>query len=118
MSMRTAGFAGKFFVAIIACASFAGSARGFAHFWEITQIYTNASGTLQYIELFVPFNNEEFTQGQQFNVSNVGDTVTNTFVFPTNLTPPTANRRMPLGTAGIQAAGAPAPDFIIPNNFL
>jgi hypothetical protein len=116
--MRTAGFTGKLFVAIIACASFAGSAHGFAHLWQITEVYTNSSGTLQFIELFDANFGEEFTAGQSINVSNIGFSQTNTFTFPGNLTPPTANKHMLLGTAGIQAAGAPAPDFIIPSGFL
>jgi hypothetical protein len=96
------------------------TAKGAQHFWELQEIYTNSSGTLQFIELFEPFAGEQFVGGFDVEIVNIGATQTNTFTIPTNLpnSPSTAGRTFLLGTAGIQAAGGPAPDYIIPDNFL
>lgn len=88
------------------------------HLWAISEVYSNASGTLQFIEFQTTFGSQQFIGAHQVMVSNIGNTLTNTFNIPTNLPSDSANRRFLIGTAGIQAAGGPAPDYIIPNNFL
>lgn len=89
------------------------------HLWNLNEIYTNSSGSLQFIELFDPMGGQNFVNGFSIMVSNVGNTQTNTFVVPGNpLAGETLNRSLLFGTAGVQAAGGPAPDYIIPNNFL
>jgi hypothetical protein len=97
-------------------------ARAAFHLWSIQEVYTNSSGSLQFIELvdndqFGGFQN--FVNGQQINVSNAANTLTNTFTIPGSSLPGnTLDHMLLFGTAGIQAAGAPAPDYIIPDNFL
>ena len=93
-------------------------AQGAFHLWSIREIYTDSSGTLQFIELFTSDFSQEFVGGQQIVVRNVGNTLQNTFTIPSNLPSGTANRSFLLGTAGIDPSGGPAPDFVIPNNFL
>ena len=88
------------------------------HLWSLREIYTDASGDLQFIELFTTSGFEQFIAGHQIHVSNPGGTLTHTFTIPSNLSGSTANRALLFGTAGIQAFGAPAPNFIIPNDFL
>ena len=88
------------------------------HLWTIREIYSDASGNLQFIELFTTSGSEQFVIGQQIVVANVGNTVTHSLTVPANLAGSTANRALLFGTASLQAAGAPAPDFIIPNGFL
>ena len=88
------------------------------HLWTITEVYTDSTGNLQFIELVDNFGGQNFIGGQGFQVSNVGNTLTHTYTFPTSLPSDGAGTHLLLGTAGIQAAGGPAPDFIIPNNFL
>jgi hypothetical protein len=93
-------------------------AHASAHLWNITEIYSNSSGTLQFIEMFTTSTGQSnFVTARSIQVSN--GVTTNTFNVPsTTLAGSTANRNLLFGTAGIQAAGGPAPDFIIPNNFL
>lgn len=88
------------------------------HLWNIAEIYTNSSGTLQFIELQTSFGSQQFVAGQSISVTNLAGTTTNSFTIPANLPGNTANRRFLLGTAGLQAAGGPAPDYIIANGFL
>jgi hypothetical protein len=94
-------------------------ARAAFHLWNIDEVYTNSSGTLQFIELTDSSGGQNFVNGQQIQVSNTGNTLTNTFTIPGSSLPGnTFNHSLLLGTAGIQAAGGPAPDYIIPNGFL
>jgi serralysin len=90
------------------------------HLWQLNEIYTNNTGTLQFIEMKNANNFENFVANQQIKVSNVGATQTNTFTIPStgNLPGDTINKSLLFGTSGLQAAGGPAPDFIIPDGFL
>jgi hypothetical protein len=88
------------------------------HLWNIREIYTDTSGSLQFVELFCTFGSQQFVGGQQIRVANVGGSATHTFTIPSNLPGDTANHTFLLGTSGLQAAGGPVPDFIIPSNFL
>jgi len=106
---------------VVLCAStmIATPARAAFHLWNLQELYSNSSGTLQFIELFTTSNTQtNFSVVRSIAVSNVGATLTNTFNLPTGTLAPTFNRSLLFGTAGIQAAGGPAPDYIIPNGFL
>ena len=95
------------------------SAQAAFHLWTIREIYSDASGDLQFIELFTTSGFEQFVNGQQINVANVGKTITHSLTLPGGALPgSTANRALLFGTAGLQAAGGPAPDYIIPSGFL
>jgi serralysin len=105
-------------IGFLVCGAAVTPARAAFHLWNITEIYTDNTGTLQFIEMFDANNNEQFMSGQSIQVTNLGNTQTNTFAVPSNSGAPTLNHRLLFGTAGIQAAGGPTPDFIIPSNFL
>lgn len=88
-----------------------------AHSWRFNEVFSNADGTVQFIEL-------QESAGNSFEVNLDGKWITETvngttFNFPGNLTGDTANRHLLLATAAFAAlAGAPTPDYIIPENFL
>ena len=106
---------------VVLCAStmIATPARAAFHLWNLQELYSNSSGTLQFIELFTTSNTQtNFSVVRSITVSNVGATLTNTFNLPTGTLAPTANKSLLFGTAGLQAAGGPAPNYIIPNGFL
>jgi hypothetical protein len=88
------------------------------HLWQLRELYSDSTGSLQFIELFTTFDSQQFVAGQQISVSNIGNTLTNTFTIPTNLPGSSANKSFLFGTSGLQAAGGPAPDYIIPSDFL
>jgi hypothetical protein len=88
------------------------------HEWNIREIYTNASGDLQFIELFAPSSSQQFVTNQQIQVSNVGNTQSHTFTITSEPSEDSFNRALLFATAGVQAAGGPTPDYILPNNFL
>lgn len=107
-------------VAVLAGAMATPSARATFHLWAINEIYTNNTGTLQFIELRDTFGGQNNIGGRQIDVTNLANTITNSFSIPFGDTLPgnTLNRSLLFGTAGLQAAGGPAPDYIIPDSFL
>jgi len=87
------------------------------HLWNIRELYSDSSGNLQYIELFTSSSGQEFVGGQQIRVTSGG--TTHTLTLPSsNLPSDSANHAFLIGTAGIQAAGAPAPNYFMPSGFL
>ncbi|MBI4716433.1 MAG: PEP-CTERM sorting domain-containing protein [Planctomycetes bacterium] len=87
------------------------------HLWQFSELYTNADGSVQFIELTTSFDAQQFTAGQRIRASS-GPTLRD-FVFPGNTPAPTGNHRLLLATAPFAALpGAVAPDFILPNGFL
>ena len=94
------------------------SAHAAFHLWTIREIYSNSSGTLQFIEFFTASSSQQFVGGQQVQVSNIGASQTHTFTIPTSFAGDSGNHAFLMGTAGLQAAGGPAPDFIMPDGFL
>jgi hypothetical protein len=90
-------------------------AQSGVHLWRLTELFSNADGTIQFIEMTTccgSAGGEIFVGGQHLT-SNTGD-----FIFPGNLTMSTANKHLLLGTSGYASLpGAPVPDYIIPNHF-
>ncbi len=86
------------------------------HLFSFSQVYSNASGTVQYVELIADQGGQQFTTGHTL-VSTDGMT-TRTYTITTNLPGDTTNRRMLFGTAGVQQAFGVVPDYVIPNGFL
>src|SRR5262245_25475910 len=85
-----------------------------AHLWRVTELFSNADGTIQFIELTTccgSTGGEIFLSGQHLT-SNGHD-----FVFPGNLNPGT-NKHILLATDGFAALpGAPTRDYTLPPNF-
>lgn len=89
------------------------------HLYAIDELFTNADGTIQFVELSMPGgggNGENFWNGH-FLVSTNGSTTTS---FATSNLPSssTANTHVLLATAGFQALTGITPNFVIPNGFL
>jgi hypothetical protein len=91
-------------------------ARAAFHFWEIREVYTDASGTNQFIEFFSSPGSQQFVGGQVIRVTST--TGTNTFTIPSHLPGDSAGKSFIVGTLSITNFGAPKPDYIIPNNFV
>ena len=95
-----------------------GSSKAAFHLWNLSEVFSNSTGTLQFIEFETTFGSQQFVAGHSVTVSNIGSSLSNMFTLSSNLPGNSANRRFLLGTAGLQAAGGPVPDYIIPDNFL
>ena len=95
-----------------------GPARAAFHLWNIREVYTDASGTRQFIEFSTAFGSQQFVQNQQVRVTDSGGTTTHTFTIPSNLPGDTTGHAFLIATTGADASGAPTPDYVIPDNFL
>src|SRR5262245_47711205 len=93
----------------------AGSAQAGHHLWDFTEVYSNKSGSVQFIELFTAFNDEQGVG--PFNVK----AGTNQVNFVTNLpTNQTANTWILIATPGFGSLpGGITPDYVLPfGNFV
>lgn len=114
MRRSTKAVSGVF--ALMAISAFTPTAYGGAHTWDVVEVFSNADGTIQFVELREMNNtaNESSLNGLQVTSQNTG----NAFTFPANLVRPTSNKRILLATAGFAALPcAPTPDHIITDNF-
>jgi MYXO-CTERM domain-containing protein len=109
-------------IALFVISAMALPARATYHTYRFAEVYSNATGTIQFIMLHESFN----AAGQNL-LSEAPDifsftgtnTVEHDFTIPNNLpNTSTANTFVLFGTAGYNALpGAPHTDYIIPNNF-
>ena len=88
------------------------------HLYTINEIYSNADGTIQFIELINgPFSGQNLWRGHAISVNQGG--VTHSFAFPSDLpSSNTANTTVLIATQGFADLGIVTPDFIVPANFL
>lgn len=101
---------------LLGSALFAQSASATFHLWELSELYSDASGTVQYIELSTSFSDQQFLSGHAISASQ-GSSI-HIFNFPANLPGDTAGREFLIGTQGFADLGIVTPDYIVPNGFL
>ena len=92
---------------------FSAPAVAAVHLWEITEAYTNADGTIQFIEFFTAFNLENSTNGVPLTSNS-----TSGFTLTGNLVGNTMNTTFLVATSGLAAVSGFAPDFVMPDNFI
>jgi MYXO-CTERM domain-containing protein len=84
------------------------------HEWDIAEVYSNADGSVQYIELVTTFNGQDVLANHTLTATWTGGNMS-TFTFPTNSPMGTSNKRLLLATPGFaKLPGAIAPDFTLP----
>ena len=106
-------------IALAVAATMVGSpAQAAFHLWQIRELYTDAGGTRQFIEFFCVSGGQQFVGNQQITVTPAGGGTPHVFTIPSNLPGDTLNHAFLIATSGADAAGAPTPDFVIPNSFL
>src|SRR5437016_311124 len=86
------------------------------HLWMIDEIYSNASGTVQFIELSTNSGGQQFLLSHSISASQSGST--HSFNFTNNLPGDSANHHFLVATQGFADLGIVTPDFIVPNGFL
>jgi len=106
--------------------SLAGNVFATFHLWRTDQVYSNASGTIQYIELTAMAGGQQFISGHEIAITQ-GST-THTYAFTRNLPSDTAQgggyyggtsfKSLLLATQGFANLNVVTPDFIIPDGFL
>jgi hypothetical protein len=103
----------------LAVAGLATPSMAASHLWIFSEVFSNPSGSIQFIEMVecCGANNETFLINKWVRSLGTG----HQFTFPTNLpcTNCTAHKHLLLATASYASlAGAPAPDYIIPTGSL
>jgi hypothetical protein len=103
-------------VSLIAAMLFAPIVEASFHLWQLNEIYSNASGTVQYIELTTPSGGQQFLMGHAITATQGANT--HTYNFQTDLPGDTANRKFLIATQGFANLGIVTPDYVVPNGFL
>jgi hypothetical protein len=91
-------------------------ARAAFHLWHVKEVFSNADGSVQFIELFDSFAGERLIAGHSVIANSDG--VIKTFSIPANLptTPSTANTHFLLATPGFNLLpGGVTPNFTLPD---
>ncbi len=91
-------------------------ARATFHLWQIEEVFSNADGTIQYIEFHTT---SPFDQNLMLNhvlTSNHGLTVLDSYTFPSNLGIPTENKFFLVATPAFAAAAGIEPDYTLPDS--
>ena len=98
------------------CLGLSGAASAAFHLFQTTKLYSNADGTVQFIELAALAGGQQFLAGHSVAASLGGST--HTYNFTTNLPGDTSGRTVLIGTVGFAALGVVTPDYVVPNGFL
>jgi hypothetical protein len=102
----------------VAAASLAAATTSYAtfHLFQISEIYSNADGTVQFIELHTAFGGQQFIGGH--TITSTQGAITHSFTFPADLPADTTNKSFLVGTVGMAALGVVTPDYVVPDGFL
>jgi hypothetical protein len=99
-------------LAVIAAALTCDRADAFFHLWRFSEFFSNADGSVQFVELFTTGTGEVFAQGSQIRSASTNKT----FTFPSNLSGSTTNKRLLIATPNFGSlTGAVMPDFTLPS---
>ncbi len=120
----------RFLLAILL--ALGGTAHATFHLWKITEIYSNADGSVQFIELIALASGQQFLAGHR--ITSLQGAQTRAFTFPNNLPGDSAEttgggiyggeetitgyKSMLIATQGFAALNLVTPDYIVPNGFL
>ncbi len=85
------------------------------HLFDIQEIYSNADGSVQFVELFTTIGGQQFLGGHTFSFDISG--VAQSSINLTNLGSDSANKTVLIGTSNLGTLYGVTPDFIIPANF-
>ena len=87
------------------------------HLWQLSELYSNADGTVQFIELTALAGGQQFLTGHTITSTMGG---TDAFVhFHRRISPDdSAGKTFLIGTAAIAALSGVTPDYVVPDGFL
>jgi len=91
-------------------------ARASFHLYDIQEVFTNADGSVQFIELFTTSGFQQFLTGHSITFQLNGSNQTPLVL--SDLPGDTTNKTFLVGTANLATLYGVTPDFVIPANFL
>src|SRR5689334_6160388 len=103
------------FTAILILAFAALPASAAFHLWTLSEIYSSADGTVQFVELSTSARGQQFLTGHSLSSSNGG--TSHDFDFTSNLPGDTSGHTFLVGTASFAALHIVTPDYVVPDNF-
>jgi len=101
---------------VAAAALGAGTAGATFHLFVMTQVYSNASGTVQYVMLQTSSAQQQFLTGHKITASQGAGSAS--FTFTSDLPGNTTNKKFLVATQGFADLHIVTPDYIVPNGFL
>src|SRR5258706_6414185 len=93
--------AARFLKILLVTMAFVGNAQATFHLWRITQVYSNADGSVQYAQLVATAANEQFINGHTIKASQ--GATTHSYTFTRNL-PGNTSDSMSDGYYGIRTS--------------
>jgi hypothetical protein len=106
-------FRALFFATCLAAGLWTAPALATFHLWVIAEIYSNADGTVQYVELSTPSGGQNFLASHTLAMTGGA-----TYNIPSNLSGDTTNKHVLFATQGFANLGIVTPDYIIPAGFV
>jgi serralysin len=108
---------------LLALCGYAAPALATFHLWHVSEVFSNADGSIQFIEFFTTSGGQQFLGGgARFVRTEQANVTRNSFTFPADLVVPplstTANHHFLVATPGFHAVAGITPDFEIPAGFI
>lgn len=92
---------------------FPAPARASFHLWTINEVFSNADGSIQYVELFTSFGGQGVLGGHTITADSDGAIVT--FTFPSGIGGDTTGKTLLIATPGFaNIPNAVTPDYVLP----
>ncbi len=86
------------------------------HLWNISEIYSNSDGSIQFIELYTTAFGQDALSGQMLTADSDGNIIV--FTIPNDVDLNTGNHSVLFATSAFPLLeNSITPDFILPNNF-
>ncbi len=109
----------KRFVLIVALLAISFSSRATHHSWQIVEVFSNADGTLQFIEMTSAADSHNLVTCCSMYANNKATGADKEWKFTADLASSNTNgKSMLIATAGFEAAFGIKPDYIIPDGYL
>jgi cytochrome c553 len=87
--------------------------------WRIAEVFSSSDGSLQYIKLSTPSNNQDRLGGRQLRSFDANGVALQTFTFPANLTSTqTADTSLLVATGAFSSVTQLHVDYVIPASFI
>ena len=86
--------------------------------WQISEIFSSADGSIQFIELSTSAADQQDLNGVSLQASNTGGLLQNTTVLSGNLTGSTASKNVLIATQAFATLTGLTPDYLISPSFL
>jgi hypothetical protein len=99
----------------VVLSAYAAPAAAFFHLWDVSEVFTNAERSVQFIEFFADSSTQQFVGGH-FVETYIDNVMQSQFAIPSDLIvpPSTAGRFFLIATPAFAAAAGIEPDYVLP----